>query len=182
MGILVDQNSNINAEDNWALITDLIVVNLITGYVSDVSAISSDYDYLVDYTVGGQTVEIGYSYDPIHDTFSAPVVTLSEAIATTVSNFQSDWSSYVYGYYPQATQLEFLLTQYVAKQNNDTAVEAYIAPLLSWLYTLNIFSGTMISTIQAMTDVTAVQNLTWNIGASTGAVPNITLLGASQLP
>jgi len=183
MGVIKDQNGNPASADTWALVTGGFVVNIIVGTLSDIQAIQANYDFLVDLSVGGQTPNVGYSYDSVHDTFAAPPPpppTLSQAKATLIAQFQADWSNYVTSFYDQPTQLQFLLAQFIAKQNLDIPQQIYIAPLLTWLYTVNIYQGTTIAAINALNTVNAVQAYTYNIAASTGVVPNITLLGVSQ--
>jgi hypothetical protein len=180
MGAIVDPNSNHATADNYALVTGTTVINVIVASWNDVQAILSTYDYLVDITVGGQNAQIGYTYDPVHDTFSAPPPpppTLSEAKATLVAQFQSDWVNYVTSYYDQPTQLSFLLAQFIAKQNADIAQQLYISPLLTWLYTVNVYQGQTIAAINALTTVDLVNAYTYNIAGSTGIVPLITIQG-----
>jgi hypothetical protein len=72
LGIIVDQNSDPTASDNWAIVISGVVAEFVTASYNFVSEYTSAFDYAVDMTVGGQTgVEVGYYYDPTTDTFSA---------------------------------------------------------------------------------------------------------------
>ncbi len=71
-GTIVDQNSDENSVDTWALVTDTVVSNLAAGDLAYAQLVQNSYDYIVDITVGGQTVNIGDIYDSETDTFSPP--------------------------------------------------------------------------------------------------------------
>lgn len=73
MGIIVDANSDHDANDTYALVSDGVVVNMIVASYNFVNEnILNNYDYMVDVTVGAQTAEIGYLYDAENDTFAMP--------------------------------------------------------------------------------------------------------------
>ena len=76
LGNIVDSPSG-NSQDSWALISsdgngNWIVQNTIVANLSFINSITSSYDYLVDYTVGGQSPSIGDLYTPSSDSFQAP--------------------------------------------------------------------------------------------------------------
>src|ERR1700677_3227145 len=89
MGTIVDQNSDASAEDNWALVTGTMVVNTIVGDLSDITSIQGSYDYLVDYTIGGQDASIGDTYDPVGDTFTSPPPPPPDWISIVQSDFDN---------------------------------------------------------------------------------------------
>jgi hypothetical protein len=72
MGTIIDQNSDASANDTWALVTNGVVVNTIISNFAGIQNIQSQYDYLVDLTIQGQTAGIGWTYTQATDTFAAP--------------------------------------------------------------------------------------------------------------
>lgn len=72
LGLVIDANSNISANDTWALVMNAIVVNIIVATPAQIQVIKADYDYSVDLTIQGQSAGIGWTYAPSTDTFSAP--------------------------------------------------------------------------------------------------------------
>lgn len=72
LGQIIDQNSNIAANDTWALVVSNIVVNTIISNLAGIQTIAASYDYSVDLTVQGQAAGIGWTYNPTTDTFASP--------------------------------------------------------------------------------------------------------------
>lgn len=77
MGIIVDANEDHDANDTYALVSSGVVVNVIVAsYNFCNDNILDSFDYLVDITVGEQTADIDYTYDPENDQFTPPVVVI----------------------------------------------------------------------------------------------------------
>lgn len=73
MGIIVDANSDHDANDTYMLVSGGVVVDaIIASYNFCNNNILGSYDYLIDVTVGGQDAGPGYTYDSGTDTFTAP--------------------------------------------------------------------------------------------------------------
>lgn len=89
MGSIIDQNSNTTSNDNWALITGTTVVNTIISNLSGIEAIQSNYDFLVDMTIQGQSAGIGWTYTSTTDTFAAPPPQETDWITVVQDDFDN---------------------------------------------------------------------------------------------
>ncbi len=74
-GLIVSPNSDPTSLDLWAMIINLVVVNIVTcDYNNALSIIINDnVDYMVNLSVSGQTgVTIGSIYTPSTNSFTTP--------------------------------------------------------------------------------------------------------------
>lgn len=90
MGTIVHPPGNNVVEDNWALVEDGIVSNVIVANATFIGTIQANYDFLVDITEGAQTAGPGYSYDDGMDTFAAPPVDNDANFITAVQELVAD--------------------------------------------------------------------------------------------
>lgn len=88
MGIIVDQNSDANSIDDWAIVSGTTVSNIISADLSFIQSIQAYFTYAVDISVGGQSTGIGYIYDSGADTFSPPPVNYVALLQADVNALQ----------------------------------------------------------------------------------------------
>ena len=91
LGNIVDANPDHSATDDWALVLGGTVQNTIVANYAFIQSIQSSYDYLVDYTYGGQdNVETGSSYDSTSDTFTLPPPDYDQELTDALTQLAGD--------------------------------------------------------------------------------------------
>lgn len=80
LGIILSAPEDPNSADNWAVIKNGIVNNVLVAKLPYIQEIQNQYDYLIDISISGQSVGNGDLYDPVQNTFSAPEVNLIDQL------------------------------------------------------------------------------------------------------
>lgn len=184
MGVIVDPNIDPASIDNWALVSNSLVTNIIAAQQSFIETISQSYDYAVNTSVGGQSPKIGDTYNSGSDTFSATVIIPALSIAKTqnIMAFNVALQRYSDSYFTNQTQFRFFVLYYNANQSATLKPNrsAYIAPLFDWMNSIISYSATYVATVMAQVDAATALNYQWDFTQIT-TPPAITLMAAIQI-
>ena len=177
-GIIVDPNSDQTANDTWAIVVGTTVVELINASYNFISQYSSQFDYAVDITVGGQNpVNVGYTYNAGSDTFSLSAPNLVAAIQENLNAFASALDAYVQAHYSLSERFNLLSLYVNAQQNSLTSRMAYISQIFTWMTSVTNYAATYEASIKAMTDINTILTTLWDFN-QISPDPQITPLGA----